>query len=373
MLKWVNKQCSDSCAAVRKERSFSYISVMKKMLLIIITVACALDTTAQAYKDSLYRAYVKVYMASRESEIQFTVSLFETAQNVFSINHPVMRYAIKQSKMEDSLAIAQLGRETMRRFMNDKFLALACHHYSEEAVPILNLYETELCKHITYVMNEKTAKGKIPDEEMGQEMDDATTKGTIAMTKDPKFIEKTAKLKEDEGIDKIKESLECYTPYLYVNCPYVLNYMLNACVGRAEKIFMEYKNGEQRRMTEAAKQYILTGNTDSLKEFATGRVLSGIENSLKPVSSKVKELAPTHSALVDRVKKTGNKLDLSYVCAGKEPVIVGGILLEVEWKDHKWSIKDSDPIAAKAVKDKDALVRMGLPAARVAPVVEVKQ
>ena len=104
---------------VTDEQFFHYFSGMKRMLLAIACLACGGAANAQLYRDSLYKAYKETFHSLRGHELEYNRVLFQTAERVFSVKHPAMVYAIKESRLEDSAAMAMLGREVVIRESND--------------------------------------------------------------------------------------------------------------------------------------------------------------------------------------------------------------------------------------------------------------
>lgn len=328
---------------------------MKKLLL-IAGLLMGLQTQAQKYKDSLYDAYKNVYWEIHNHDLEYTNVLYRTADSVFSVNYPVMRYAMTQTKLEDSLAMDMLGREIMQRFIDDKFMLWACDHYKEEDKPILDLYTTDLCTKVSHKM---TVAGKMPAEKMAKALEKAMTDGSIELSMDERFREKAMQVRTDYGTDRIITSSECNPAYMQVHCPYIRSYMVNACVGKAVDKYMALKRAELMKVYTSVREYLLSGEDETIKQYAPDKAVSAeLHKSLAAIRKRTKELKPDKTNLLFRPVMKANKVTLSYLYVSPQPEILGGIALTMQWKDYKWNIKQSSYIPEKDVQDKQALLNV---------------
>jgi hypothetical protein len=329
---------------------------MKKIMLLLVTILFSDGCFAQKYKDSLYNEYVAHFYSGRMAEVDFTKVLYHTAEVVFTIDNPVMRYAMKESRLEDSLAMDKLGRETMNRYLDDKFFSLNCEHFEKEMVPILKVYADELCRQVTSRMQDTFKLGR---DSMAKKMEKATKDGAIAMARDKNFIEKVGKLRAEYGQDMILHSLDCQTQYLYVNCPYNRDFLIEACVGGQVDKYMAFKRLGQQRLHVALRHFIATGESDTLKTYLpNAAVLTNITRSSAAMLKRANELKADKTSILFRPYIKDGKTLIAYVYASEQPEILGALNLGLQWKDHKWTIETGSFVPVAEVQDKDALLKI---------------
>ena len=341
---------------VTDEQFFHYFSGMKRMLLAIACLACGGAANAQLYRDSLYKAYKETFHSLRGHELEYNRVLFQTAERVFSVKHPAMVYAIKESRLEDSAAMAMLGREVVNKFLIGDFIGMACDHYEKEFEAINKFYTEDLCVIVTERMK---VADKLSSEEMARLLEKVMMESSASMAKNKEFASRAQKVKEEFGIERILHTVECNTPYMYVNCPYMRHYIVNATVDHAVGVFVKWKRDEQMRMYASIKKYILEGENEPIKEFATEKEVSDeLVKSLSAIRKRAKRLKPGRNELLYRPVVNGNKTTLSYVYVSPKPEILGGVDMNVQWKDFKWSIAGSSFIPEQDVRDRQALLNI---------------
>jgi hypothetical protein len=201
-----------------------------KQLLLMVAVLASFGVNAQKYKDSLYSEYKRVYWEAHQHEMEYTKSLFYVSEQVFSLKNPAMRYAIKQSKLSDSAAISLLGSQTIERFLDDKFLSWAAHHYEKDMAPILKVYSDEICGRLTTKMR---SNGKMAPSDIPKKLEAAYREASIEATNNPAFVQKTGKLREEHGVDEILHSVDNLNQYMYVHCAYMRKYLVKASIDNA--------------------------------------------------------------------------------------------------------------------------------------------
>ncbi|MBL7719620.1 MAG: hypothetical protein JNL72_12335 [Flavipsychrobacter sp.] len=300
------------------------------LLLLLLTIT----THAQKYKDSLYTEYTEAYWTDRMEEFKYTNSLFHVAEQVFSVKHPAMRYAIKASGLDDSTALSRLGYETMGCFLDDKFLQWAGNHYEQEMYPILQAYGAEICEQTTRKMQ---SYGRIRPEDMARRMEQATQEGAVQAARNPEFVKKSAELRAEYGQDMILHSVTNTDQYLYVHCLYIRRYIMDACINHALAKYYEHRQAETARMLRELRARILPGtgmgNIDGY--FKSKTDAAKVKDYLHRIAKAASESNADTATLKENVVMQGNNIAITYQYDNGNPVeqkTLGSLEGKLEWK-----------------------------------------
>lgn len=315
------------------------MKTIKTLFFLLLSFNTCFATSAD---DSIYHSFMRAYKQER-LKANFVGAVFEAAVKSTSVEDKIVQQRLHEYNTADTTAMRLLTEMLVKRFVSQDLFAMECNKDNTAFMPFLQAYSNYQCDCVTEKMktvdkHNSGAYGKVAED------------CAAAAQKDETLLSKLRAL----GLTQVQlEGAQgCFTPYLYANCAYLLQDLVNTAVEQTSSQYYNYKKDKEFSMLETISKHITkrTKGTELSAYFADDKVYKSAIIALKGFSAKLPANAD-YKKVMTRNSTQGQTTTYTFIYLSKKPFIVGQIQAQKQWKEAGWVMASPNYVPAEKVKN----------------------